>query len=183
MIKLLENEKIVLMQRRHWFVMVIEGLPLFLIALIPLALVIILIILFPQTITFLVQYWEFTVFYSFSWLALLWMLFFIAWTNYYLDVLIVTNKRIIDIEQVSLFTRDIAELRLENIQDIKVEVVGLIQSFLKMGNLHIQTAGQNKEVFLKNIPQAYEVKNAISRCYDEILKDEAGMRKVPQNQV
>ena len=99
------------------------------------------------------------------------MFFIVAWTNYYIDVLVVTNKRIIDIEQVGLFTRDIAELRLENIQDIKVEVVGLIQSFLKMGNLNIQTAGRNKEISLKNIPQAYEVKNTISKCYDEILKE------------
>ncbi|MDO8530067.1 MAG: PH domain-containing protein [bacterium] len=176
MIKLLENEKIILIQRKHWFVIVAEGLPLFLIACIPLAVIITLITLFPITINILLQYWEFTIFYSFGWLMLVWMLFFIAWTNYYLDTLLVTTKRIIDIEQIGLFTRDIAELRLESIQDIKVEVVGLIHSFFKMGNLNIQTAGQNKEVSFKNIPNAYEVKNTISKCYDEILKESVGFR-------
>jgi len=183
MIKLLENEKIVLMKRRHWFVIFAEAITFALMALLPVVGIIILTTIFPEIIDSLFPYIAFIAFCFFAWLILIWMLFFIAWTNYYLDILLVTNKRIIDIEQIGLFSRDVAELRLENIQDIKVEAVGIIQSFLKMGNLHIQTAGQNKEVSFKNIPQAYEVKNVISKHYDEILKDGAGFRTGSQNQV
>lgn len=164
------------MKRRHWFVIFAEGIAFAFMALLPIIGIFILTAIFPEIAGYIFPYAAFITFYFFAWLILIWMLFFIAWTNYYLDILLVTNKRIIDIEQIGLFSRDVAELRLENIQDIKVEAVGIIQSFLKMGNLHIQTAGQNKEVSFKNIPNAYEVKNVISTQYDHVMKEHSAFR-------
>lgn len=180
MIKLLDGEKIILVKRRHWLVIAIEGAVIFLIACVPVGATLLVYWYFPVVALAMEPYWIFIIFFLAAWVEFSWMLFFIFWTNYYLDVFLVTNKRIIDIEQISLFVRDTAELRLENIQDIKVEVVGLVQSIFKMGNLHIQTASQHKEVLFANIPGPDEVKHVISQSYDQTLKRGAGV--VPNNQ-
>ncbi len=171
MIEFLDNEKIILTRRRHWFVILIEGISLALAALLPIIGLIVFGLFFPTIANFPFQYWLFALFGAAAWTQLVWMFFFIAWTNYYLDVILVTNKRVIDIEQIGLFSREIADLRLENIQDIKVEIAGWIYSFLKIGHLHIQSAGQSKEFLLRDLPEVQEVKNIILKCHDEVLKE------------
>lgn len=171
MIKLLDNEKIIMIKRRHWVVIAAEGFFLFISAIAPF-MVLIFLFLFSQSATdILIKYVSFLVFYLIAWIQLLFIIFFISWTNYYLDVLVITDKRVIDIEQIGFFARDMAEIRLDNIQDIKVEVLGFIATLLKVGNLHIQTAGQSKEIYLKNIVHPEEIKNLISKYHDEISKN------------
>ncbi len=169
MVTLLENEKIILVVRRHWFVILAEAVILSMLVIAPFVLLFTSLVIFPASADFLANYLSLIIFYIAFWMQLLWMIFFVSWTNYYLDVLLITNKRIIDIEQLSLFSRDVAELRLESIQDVKVEVVGIIQSLLKMGNIHIQTAGYSKEVLLQNMPEPYKVKDIISTQYDQLM--------------
>lgn len=170
MINFLEGEKIIIIKRKHWFIIALEGLFITLVAFLPF-LVLFTMSFYYIDIVFLQDYQAFLIFFGLVWLVFSWMLFFLVWTNYYLDILLITNKRIIDIEQHTLFSRDFAEMRLENIQDIKVEVMGIIPELLKMGDLHIQSAGLSKEVVLKYMPNPYELKNIISKCHDEILKD------------
>jgi hypothetical protein len=82
------------------------------------------------------------------WLMALWMSFFIQWTNYYLDVWYVTEKRIIDVEQKRLFHRSVSSLRFDKIQDISIEVRGLIDTFFDIGNIRVQTAAENSADFV-----------------------------------
>jgi len=168
MIALLENERIVLKRRRHWLVVVLELVPIVLAAIFPLAALVIGSTL-PMGETIISQYPSFIIFFLAAWWLLLWSIFFIIWTNYYLDILVVTNKRIIDIEQLGLFARDIAEVRMENIEDVKTEVVGIVASLLDMGNVHIQTAGEARELVVKRIANPHKVREIISKCHDESL--------------
>ena len=133
--------------------------------------------IYPDAMGFWRNYWPFIIFYQLLWIQILWIMFFITWTNYYLDVILVTNKRVVDIEQLGLFSRDIAEIRLESIQDIKSEVLGFISSLFKMGNLHIQSAGQTKEILLRNMPEPEKIKDAISKCRDEVLHEKIVIHK------
>lgn len=102
-----------------------------------------------------------------SWWLIIWCFFAIAWTNYFLDIMVLTDRRLIDIEQLGIFSRDLAEMRLEKIQDIRVEVHGFLETLLGFGNLHVQTAGSNKEFVVRAIPKPYAVKDAILKAYDE----------------
>jgi len=170
MIKLLDDEKIILTQRRHWFVVASEGAFVFLLGVVPFAGLVASYIIFPQALSFLWDYWLFILFYGALWLHIMWVAFAIFWTNYYLDIILITNKRVVDIEQFGLFARDVVDLRLDSIQDIKVEVMGIIPSLLKMGDLHIQTAGQSKEIVFKGIPDPNGVKHIISKCHDQLMR-------------
>ncbi|MCX7589357.1 MAG: PH domain-containing protein [Patescibacteria group bacterium] len=166
MITLLKDEEIILIKRRHSFIFISETMGLILISIIPF-LLIGFINLIPENIikinNILQNYFNYYLFFSFCFIFICWLIFIISWTNYYLDTIIITNKRIIDIEQINLFHRDEAEIRYENIEDIKVETIGFLASILKFGNIHIQSAAEAREIIIKNISNPYEVKDIISK--------------------
>ncbi len=93
------------------------------------------------------------------------LLFFHAWLLYYLDVWIVTNERIIDIAQHNLFARSIAELNLENVQDVTAEVHGVLPTMLKFGDVFVQTAGEQPRFLCDDVPNPYEVARRITELH------------------
>ncbi|OGM99955.1 MAG: hypothetical protein A3B91_04955 [Candidatus Yanofskybacteria bacterium RIFCSPHIGHO2_02_FULL_41_29] len=100
-------------------------------------------------------------------LLIAWIIFFIIWTNYYLDVLIVTEKRIINVEQKGFFNREAATLRLDKIQDISINVSGILATFLNFGTLKIQSAGEAPEFIIRDIPDPNKVKMTIYDLYNK----------------
>lgn len=96
-----------------------------------------------------------------------WLFAFLEFTDYYLDVWLVTNERIINIEQKGLFTRVASELHLSAVEDATSEVKGIIHTFLDYGNVHIQTAGERTRFVFKNIPHPERVKEMIIKLINE----------------
>lgn len=85
------------------------------------------------------------------WILIIWIIIIVVWTDYYLDVWIITNKRLIDVEQKGLFRREIASVDLHKIQDVTSNIDGIIPTMMKFGDLHVQTAGSEKEFVIRNI--------------------------------
>ncbi|MCR4260750.1 MAG: PH domain-containing protein [Candidatus Colwellbacteria bacterium] len=159
-----KGEHVVFEVRRHWYVLARESGFIVLMALVPL---------------FILGGFNY---YGFDeelllpilalcagWLTILWTLFFVVWTNYYLDVWIITDERIVDIEQFSLFNRDISEFRMDRIQDITIDVKGMIPTLMGFGNLHVQTAGMHHEFHIMEVPNPYGVKDRITRIHDRAV--------------
>lgn len=99
------------------------------------------------------------------------ILFFslISWMNYYLDVWLVTNERIIEYEQKSPFHRETGELMLESIEDVSVRVEGIIPSIIKSGNVYVQTAGQAERFVFVDAPKPEDIKETIIRLTHKAL--------------
>jgi len=104
--------------------------------------------------------------YFFSLLLIL--IFFIDWLDYYLDVWIVTDRRIVNIEQRRLFNRQVSEQRIFRVQDVTSESVGLIPTIFKFGNVYVQTAGARERFMFKQVPQPEKVKQIIIDIHDEL---------------
>lgn len=115
--------------------------------------------LFSEKIIEIVSEWK--VFFYSLWLLVLWVLFFMEWTDYYLDVWIITDKRVIDIEQKGFFHREVTTFRREQIQDITVETKGILGTLLKFGTLHIQTAGHDRQIVIRNADHPEDVRALI----------------------
>lgn len=92
--------------------------------------------------------------------------------DYYLDVWIVTNMRVINIEQRGLFARTISENDLAKIQDVTSDVKGLVATFLKYGDVFVQTAGEKERFLFKQVPNADEVARKISNLAQGVQKKE-----------
>jgi len=174
MIAFKSGEKIISEIRRHWIVMLNNVLVSALLAFVPVIVYIILDEL--EIISLTGATTSLFIFLTSSWLLLLWTFFYVAWTNYYLDVLVLTNKRLIDIEQKGLFNRNMSELRWENVQDITVEVSGFLATLLDFGNVHVQTAATSKEFIMKTVPRPYKIKDEILKQYELNKKGKGGSK-------
>lgn len=163
-INLEKDEYIIFEVRKHWFNIFNSILISFIAALVPIflysifsALPLDLKIISDKNITVL-----FLFLYT-IWILMVWIYAFISWTNYYLDVWILTNKNLIDVEQKDIFHREIATMRLSKIQDIKSEVKGLIQTFFNFGSLTVQTSGLDKEFVIHGIENPNHVREQIEK--------------------
>jgi uncharacterized membrane protein YdbT with pleckstrin-like domain len=96
---------------------------------------------------------------------LTWIMLFLIWVDYYFDVWIVTDNRIVNIDQKGLFSREVSELELDKIQDITTDVKGVIPTFLNFGDLQVQTAAEEERFLFHNIPDPYDVKNIIMNLH------------------
>jgi len=152
--------------RKHWWTLAIEIGFIILLAIAPLF----LLGFFYSNFILTLKMGLLTIMLYIIWLSAIWILGFIIWMNYYLDVWILTNKRLIDVNQKKLFHRDIATLRLENIQDIKIEISGIINTFLKIGNIHVQTAAGSNEFTMYGIKNPEIAKEAINRAHQEEME-------------
>jgi len=154
------GEEVIFEVRKHWFILATEMSGAFFAALVP---AVIYAIGSALPLTFNTpgnSVILFLIIYAF-WLLLVLVVTAYFWTDYYLDVWIVTNRRIIDIEQRGLFSRDVATMQLSKIQDITTEIHGLFATTMKFGDLHVQTAGNEREFVIHGVSNPNEVREKL----------------------
>ncbi len=100
----------------------------------------------------------------------LWLFVFIVWIDYYYDLWLITNQRLLDIEQKGFFSRTVSELDLKRIQDITSEVHGILATLFEFGNINIQTAGERERFTLHSIPHPVTIRRKIVRLYEKARK-------------
>lgn len=66
---------------------------------------------------------------------------FATWINYYYNIVIITNQRLINIAQEGLLSRKTSELNFAEIENVSADVNGLFQSTFNFGLLVVETAG------------------------------------------
>ncbi len=153
------DEKIIMVLRRHWWILFKIVFSYGMLSLLPLFFRYIIInysnLLDSETALIILNL-SLSLYYIF-----VLTFFFRSWLDYYLDVWVITSKRIVNIEQKGLFSRQISTQRLYRIQDVTAEVKGILPTFLHYGNVHIQTAGPMPRFIFKQIPNPYEVTRKI----------------------
>lgn len=87
--------------------------------------------------------------------------FVVHWFLFANNLAIVTDQRVIDVDQKSLFHRTVSEATLLKIQDATVEVKGILPTMFNFGTVHLQTAGAERTIDLDLIPDPYTVQQRI----------------------
>lgn len=100
------------------------------------------------------------------------MFLFQYFLDYWLDVFIVTDKRILDINQKGLFNRTVSELRLYRTQDVTTEVKGVVHSIFDYGDVFIQTAGEKERFIFEDVPHPNNIAKLILELAEENRKDQ-----------
>lgn len=77
------------------------------------------------------------------------------------DIFIITDQRIINIDQRGFFSRKVSETELENIQNVAYEVKGPIRSMLNFGEVIISTAGNTVGLTLANVENPHFIQEKI----------------------
>ncbi len=169
MIEVEADEKIIRVVRRHWIVLVGDILVLICAIAMPVILLVALHILPVEKIfAFSGSTFDAGSFFLFAWLTVVWMFGWNIWTKYYLNVLMVTDKRVFDIDQEGLFKRKSASFRIDRIQNVTVDQKGILQTLLDFGGIRIETASEENFVTLY-IAHPYEIKKLINEMQDGTL--------------
>ncbi len=168
MINLEQEEYIVKEVRKHWLFIAIEIASSIFLGLIPFAIVISFLAI--ETTPAIYTLRLYTIAIIPLWILGAWISFFYFWTDYYLDTLIITNKRIFNIEQKGMFHRIISSFPLSRIQDVTVELPGILSTFLRFGTITIETAGENHGFTLHNATNPEEAKRIINEVQNKNTK-------------
>lgn len=156
--------------RKHWFVFLIELLPFALMALFPLLLPILLSVLVTAAgtpgvdmtaVTFSNRWYRLGV--GLAWL-ILWIGAFNRFTAYFLNRWIITNTRVVSIHQYGFFDRQVSSFLLVKVQDVTTTVGGIFATLLNYGTVRAETAGEAAACFkMTGIPDPTGIRDLIMR--------------------
>lgn len=174
-IQLEKDEHVLVEARKHWFVIAVELLTVAFVALTPFLLLGflsaskgmlssagVIIQMDGNVITFACA----------AWLLVCVISGFTIWTHYYLDLWLVTDHRIISVDQIHFFNRSVAIFRMERLQDIEYQINGLLPTFLNFGTISAQTAGHHDHNFrATGMPDPRGLQATIQGAMDRRLRE------------
>lgn len=105
--------------------------------------------------------------YYLFWLSI----FLAAWITYYLNAVVITDRRLVVIEQSGLFNRRVSEQSLLRVQDVSAKIVGFLQTFFNYGTVFVETAGEAPNFEIQNIPEPRRIANAILKLHEEMVRE------------
>lgn len=172
-IQLEPGEELLKTVRKHWFVIVMELFGSFVMLLLPFFLLF-FVLQFPDAISAinidLSNYISLITFTIASWSIFSLMAGFMIWTHYYLDFWIITDRRIILVNQIHFFNRNVSIFRLERLQDIEFTVKGFIPTLLNFGEISAQTASAFESNFrTRGMPDPRGLQAIIQKAMDKRL--------------
>jgi membrane protein YdbS with pleckstrin-like domain len=84
-----------------------------------------------------------------------------SFINWYFNVYIVTNERVVDVDFINILYREISATRLNLIQDVTVKTGGVIRAIFNYGAVFIQTAGAARNIDFIDVPKPHQVADFI----------------------
>ena len=153
-------EKIMYVVRRHW----ITFLPVIIFFVVLLAIPAVLYWLILNTLSALLQnpiYYVATVLLAGIYYLSVVLFFYTYFVTFHLDLWVITNDRLLDVEQKTLFARTVSEVDLYQIQDASSEVHGIFPSIFNYGNLNLQTAGPVPKFIFRNVANPNKLREEI----------------------
>ena len=167
-----QDEYLVTIVRHHWWVLFRSIVGIFLIFIAPFILVPVAGFYFTEAGLATEEVGAISGLLGSLWALICWQILFARWTDYYYDVWIITNWRIIDIDQQGLFKRNTASiLDLSHIQDVSTELTGVIGNILNFGYIEVQTAGSKNEFFFDDVGNPTKVERLIRDTQAKLLKE------------
>lgn len=148
------GEHIQLLVRKHWIIDVKIGAFFFTLAMV------------PVIISILAHYFFgefafndpilFTTLGILIYLQCMLLVTYVKWLNEELDLIIVTNERVVSHEQVDLFHRQISETNISQVQDVKGVERGLLGNVFHYGELTVQTAAKDITFNINHVNRPYD---------------------------
>jgi membrane protein YdbS with pleckstrin-like domain len=165
-----DKERVVAVIRHHWFVLFRDVIGIGILFLLPFF-ILPMFWAFAQASGFPAVSGGVALFFAAFWTLLMWNLLFVKWTDYYYDIWVITNWRIVDIDQNGLFHRNVATLlTLDHIQDIEAQLSGVLGNVLNFGHVQVQTAAAQREFAMNDVASPNKVVQIIRDALEEKSK-------------
>lgn len=147
--ELKEGEKVITIIRKHWASFLGPVIKIIILIVIP---IFFIGILFAHT-------WGVLIFFVWEAIALAYAIH--SWITWYFDCFIITDQRIVDIDQRSVFSREVSETALANIQDVTYKVEGILATVFNYGTVEVQTAGADQKIEIDSVFDPKSVQDLI----------------------
>lgn len=95
-----------------------------------------------------------------------------AFFDYYLDIWVLTDSHVVNVEQNSLFNRNVAKQELSRIQDVEAQIKGILPTLFNYGNVYIQTAGTEERITFTAVPNPRAIADTIIRLMRDARKEQ-----------
>jgi membrane protein YdbS with pleckstrin-like domain len=144
-----EGEKMIVVARKHWASFILPIFKTF------------LILIIPFFFSFFLFSSLFGVIIFFIWMSFGFAYGLYQWLCWYFDSFVITNKRIININQKRLFARSVFEANLVHVQDVTYEINGILASIFNYGTVRVQTAAASSSFEIPSVEKPKEVQELI----------------------
>lgn len=160
-----EDEKVIMITRKHWLMLVLP----FIVATFSGALLIYFFWTAFSKGELMTGKLDSSAKIAFALLVVLYVLLvaFGSWLTRYLNVLILTNKHIVDVNQKAFFARSVSTLELKNIEDVCIDKNGFFATIFDYGNIKIQTAGELPNFELSGVADPEKVQRTIMEAKEQ----------------
>ncbi len=101
----------------------------------------------------------------------------LATSVYWQNEWVVTSDSITQISQTSLFTRQVSQLSMDNLEDVTVDQNGILPHLFGFGTLKVETAGERSKFQFPYCPRPNDYARKILEVHEEFLE----MRRNVQN--
>lgn len=147
-------EEIDMVIKRHWIVFAILWLYF--------------IFMLILTVIVIALFW-FNVLTFFS-IIIMWLFFslflFVNWLNHELDMYVITNNRIIWVEQIAFLNRTVSECNLWQVQEVNSKTKWFFSNILNYWTIHIQTAWTSQTLKMDFAPDSLQKSRKILNIVD-----------------
>lgn len=103
-------------------------------------------------------------------MILFWMMYlvflYVDWLNHELDMFIITNNRIIGLDQISFLNRNISECNLWQVQEVNAQTKWLLANIFNYWTVSIQTAWNVSNFEMSLVPDAIKTSREILNVVD-----------------
>lgn len=153
-------EKVEYIVRRHWVTFIPVILFFILLLAIPFGAYLLLLNSANNFLSNPAYYTAGILFISIYYLSVI-LFFYTYFVAFHLDLWVVTNDRLLDVQQKTLFARTISEVDLYQIQDASSEIHGIFPSLFNYGNITLQTASAVPKFTFRNVANPNKLREAI----------------------
>ena len=103
---------------------------------------------------------------------------FTLWIQFHLNFQIVTNERLVDVDQKNLLNHTTSELHIHNIEDVTAEIKGILGTLFNYGTVYVQTAGQVTFFEFNNVPNPHRIAKLILDLYERLPSAQPNRRRL-----
>ena len=104
------------------------------------------------------------------WYLLTCGLIFQCFLNWFFNVYIITNKKIVDMDFHGLLSKNISEAPLKNVEDVTSNVTGALRVIFNYGHVYIQTSAEKREFDFEDVANPSKVRDLISDLAMEVKR-------------
>ncbi len=105
---------------------------------------------------------RFNLFFLLGWYLICFGYVLESFLNWFFNVNILTDERVIDIDFVSLMFQDVATTKIDRIEDVTSVTAGTLGSIFDFGLVLIQTAGATDQLEFTNVPYPAQINKLIN---------------------